>query len=50
MAKKDKKPTNKAKFSLYLDKDVMAKVAKRADSLDRSVNWVVENTLNVHIK
>jgi len=50
MAKKDKKPTNKAKFSLYLDKDVMAKVAKKADSLDRSVNWVVENTLEVTIK
>ena len=50
MAKKDKKPTNKAKFSIYADRDVMAKVAKKAESLDRSINWVVENALQVGIK
>lgn len=40
-----KKPTNKAKFSLYLDKDLMAKIKKIADKDDRSVNWKVEKTL-----
>lgn len=48
MKRKVKKPTNKGKFSLYLDKTLMAKVAKKASLLDRSVNWLVENTLLVH--
>jgi predicted HicB family RNase H-like nuclease len=45
MAKKAKKPTNKAKFSLYLDKTVMANVARQADKTDRSVNYIVEKNL-----
>ena len=45
MAKKTKKPTNKAKFSLYLDKTVMAKVAKEAEKLERSINYIVEKSL-----
>jgi predicted transcriptional regulator len=49
MAKKQRKPTNKAKFSVYLDKAIMAKVARKAKLLDRSVNWIVENALSVGI-
>lgn len=45
MAKKTRKPTNKAKFSLYLDKTVMAKIAKEADKEERSVNFLVDRTL-----
>lgn len=45
MAKKAKKPTNKAKFSLYLDKDLMAQASKQAVTLDRSVNYVIEKRL-----
>ncbi len=43
--KKVKKPTNKAKFSLYLDRDVMRKVSKEAEKQDRSINWIVEKKL-----
>ena len=45
MAKRTRKPTNKAKFSLYLDKTLMAKVSKEADKTDRSINYVVEKSL-----
>ncbi len=45
MAKKDKKGTNKAKFSLYLDKTVMANIAKEAEKAERSVNYLVDKTL-----
>jgi len=45
MDKTAKKQTNKAKFSLYLDKDLMAKIKRIADKDDRSVNWKVEKTL-----
>lgn len=44
--KKTKKPTNKAKFSLYIDRDVMKKISKEAEKLDRSINWVVEKKLS----
>lgn len=43
--KKNKKPTNKAKFSLYIDRDVMKKVTKEADKQDRSINYIVEKKL-----
>lgn len=45
MAKKAKKPTNKAKFSLYLDRTLMDGVSKQADDLERSINYVVEKRL-----
>lgn len=45
MAKRTRKPTNKAKFSLYLDKTVMDKVAKAAEKTERSINFVVEKSL-----
>lgn len=45
MAKKKKKPTNKAKFSLYLDKTLMEIVADHATEDQRSVNFVVEKAL-----
>lgn len=45
MAKRTRKPTNKAKFSLYLDKTLMGKVSKMAEKLERSVNFVVEKSL-----
>ena len=45
MAKKRKKRSNKAKFSLYLDKDVMKLAALDADNSDRSVNYVVNQLL-----
>ena len=43
--KNSKKTTNKAKFSLYLDRDVMKKVAKEAEKQDRSINFIVEKKL-----
>lgn len=43
--KKHKKPTNKAKFSLYIDRDVMKKVGKEAEKQDRSINYIVEKKL-----
>jgi hypothetical protein len=46
MAKKDRKPTNKAKFSIYVDKTVMQEVAKTAQKMDRSINWLVEKRLS----
>ncbi len=45
MAKKAKKGTNKRKFSLYLDKDLMAEARKQAQELERSVNYVIEKRL-----
>lgn len=45
MAKKEKKGTNKGKFSLYLDKTVMANIAKEAEKSERSVNYLVDKTL-----
>lgn len=46
MAKKKKKPTNKAKFSLYLDKTLMELVSDHATEEQRSVNFMVEKALN----
>lgn len=40
-----RKPTNKEKFSIYIDKDVMAKYAKRAKVHERSINYEVEKAL-----
>ena len=37
-----KKRTNKGKFSLYMDKTLMQKIAKIAERKERSVNFVVE--------
>jgi predicted HicB family RNase H-like nuclease len=45
MAERTRKPTNKAKFSLYMDKTLMAKIAKVAEKKERSVNFVVEKAL-----
>jgi len=45
MEKTAKKPTNKAKFSLYLDKDLMAKIGRVAKKDDRSVNYKIEKAL-----
>lgn len=39
------KPRRKEKFSLYLDKTVMGKVAKAAEKTERSINYVVEKSL-----
>ncbi len=39
------KKTNKSKFSLYLDKDLMAKIGKVAIKEERSINWEVEKAL-----
>ena len=44
-----KKPTNKAKFSVYLDRDLMAKYAKRAKVHERSINYEVEKSLKKDI-
>jgi len=49
MAKTLKKPTNKGKFSIYVDKDLMAKYAKRAQVHERSVNYEVEKSLTKDI-
>jgi hypothetical protein len=46
---KVKKPTNKAKFSIYVDRDLMAKYAKRAKAHDRSINYEVEKSLGKDI-
>lgn len=43
--KKPKKATNKAKFSLYLDRDIMKKVSKEAEKQERSINFIVEKKL-----
>jgi predicted HicB family RNase H-like nuclease len=48
MAETTRKPTNKAKFSLYLDKTLMEKIAKISEKKDRSVNYVVEKALSSH--
>ena len=40
-----KKRTNKAKYSIYVDRDVMAKYEKRAKSHERSINYEVEKAL-----
>lgn len=45
MAKKVRKPTNRGKFGLYLDKTVMESVQKAATKEDRSVNYMVEKAL-----
>lgn len=49
MAKTQKKPTNKAKFSLYLDKGIMAKVAKIAVQEQRSINFITERILKASV-
>lgn len=45
MAKRTRKATNKAKFSLYLDKDLMLKVSKEGEKSERSTNYMVEKAL-----
>jgi len=45
MAETTRKPTNKGKFSLYMDKTLMQKIQRIAERKDRSVNYVVERAL-----
>lgn len=45
MTETARKPTNKAKYSLYMDKDLMAKIDRIAKKKDRSINYIVEKAL-----
>lgn len=43
--KRTRLATNKGKFSIYVDRDVMAEASKRAAIIDRSTNYFIEKVL-----
>lgn len=50
MAAGKKKPTNKAKFSLYLDRTVMKVMTDIGVKNDRSINYVVGEALTHYLQ